>query len=84
MEELARKIDRGAVTVACVRRICALPLPVFTSLFAFATYSLLWGISAGFLGAYTIILDLNLPLIIQPQLFGFLALVSWGQVRLYP
>ncbi|KAJ7344082.1 PQ loop repeat-domain-containing protein [Mycena albidolilacea] len=44
---------------------------------------LLWGISAGFLGAYTIILDLNIPLIIQPQLFGFLALVSWGQCQYY-
>ncbi|KAJ7862656.1 PQ loop repeat-domain-containing protein [Mycena olivaceomarginata] len=44
---------------------------------------LLWGISAGFLGAYTIILNLNIPLIIQPQLFGFLALVSWGQCQYY-
>ncbi|KAF8151079.1 PQ loop repeat-domain-containing protein [Mycena galopus ATCC 62051] len=44
---------------------------------------LLWGISAGFLGAYTIILDLNIPLILQPQLFGFLALVSWGQCQYY-
>ncbi|KAJ7245217.1 PQ loop repeat-domain-containing protein [Mycena rebaudengoi] len=44
---------------------------------------LLWGISSGFLGAYTIILDLNIPLIIQPQLFGFLALVSWGQCQYY-
>ncbi|KAF7344016.1 PQ-loop-domain-containing protein [Mycena venus] len=44
---------------------------------------LLWGISTGFLGPYTIILDLNIPLIIQPQLFGFLALVSWGQCQYY-
>ncbi|KAF7342456.1 PQ-loop-domain-containing protein [Mycena venus] len=41
------------------------------------------GISAGFLGAYTILLDLNIPLILQPQLFGFLALVSWGQCQYY-
>ncbi|KAJ6536812.1 hypothetical protein B0H19DRAFT_1382691 [Mycena capillaripes] len=44
---------------------------------------LLWGISTGFLGPYTIILDLNIPLILQPQLFGFLALVSWGQCQYY-
>ncbi|KAJ7923522.1 PQ loop repeat-domain-containing protein, partial [Mycena leptocephala] len=31
---------------------------------------LLWGIAAGFLGAYTVLLDLNIPLILQPQLFG--------------
>ncbi|KAJ7509652.1 PQ-loop-domain-containing protein, partial [Mycena galericulata] len=44
---------------------------------------LLWGIAAGFLGAYTILLDLNIPLVLQPQLFGFLALVSWGQCQYY-
>ncbi|KAJ7694619.1 PQ loop repeat-domain-containing protein, partial [Mycena rosella] len=40
---------------------------------------LIWGISGGFLGAYTLLQNLNIPLILQPQLFGFLALVSWGQ-----
>ncbi|KAJ7464410.1 PQ loop repeat-domain-containing protein [Mycena latifolia] len=44
---------------------------------------LLWGVSAGFLGAYTLLLNLNIPLILQPQLFGFLALVSWGQCQYY-
>ncbi|KAJ6463688.1 PQ loop repeat-domain-containing protein [Mycena vitilis] len=44
---------------------------------------LLWGISAGFLGAYTLLLDLNIPLILQPQLFGFLAFLSWGQCLYY-
>ncbi|KAJ7730016.1 hypothetical protein DFH07DRAFT_849448 [Mycena maculata] len=44
---------------------------------------LLWGISAGFLGAYTIVLDLNIPLILQPQLFGVLSLISWGQCQYY-
>ncbi|KAJ6592234.1 hypothetical protein DFH09DRAFT_1415202 [Mycena vulgaris] len=44
---------------------------------------LLWGISAGFLGAYTLILNLNIPLILQPQLFGSLSLVSWGQCQYY-
>ncbi|KAJ7024833.1 PQ loop repeat-domain-containing protein [Mycena alexandri] len=44
---------------------------------------LLWGISAGFFGAYAILLNLNIPLILQPQLFGFLSLVSWGQCQYY-
>ncbi|KAJ7124427.1 PQ loop repeat-domain-containing protein [Mycena epipterygia] len=44
---------------------------------------LMWGIAAGFLGAYTLLLDLNIPLILQPQLFGLLALVSWGQCQYY-
>ncbi|KAJ6614143.1 PQ loop repeat-domain-containing protein, partial [Mycena sp. CBHHK59/15] len=44
---------------------------------------LMWGISAAFLGAYSIVQDLNIPLILQPQLFGFLSLVSWGQCQYY-
>ncbi|KAF7333784.1 PQ-loop-domain-containing protein [Mycena venus] len=44
---------------------------------------LLWGIAAGFLGAYAILLDLNVPLILQPQLFGFFSLLSWGQCQYY-
>ncbi|KAJ7915816.1 hypothetical protein B0H13DRAFT_2231789 [Mycena leptocephala] len=41
------------------------------------------GISTAFLGPYTIILDLNIPLILEPQFFGFLALVAWGQCQYY-
>ncbi|KAJ7289263.1 PQ loop repeat-domain-containing protein [Mycena rebaudengoi] len=44
---------------------------------------LLWGIAAAFLGAYSIILNLNIPLILQPQLFGILSLVSWSQCQYY-
>ncbi|KAJ7097248.1 PQ loop repeat-domain-containing protein [Mycena belliarum] len=44
---------------------------------------LLWGLAAGFLGAYTLLLNLNIPLILQPQLFGVLSLVSWGQCQFY-
>ncbi|KAL0953392.1 hypothetical protein HGRIS_004631 [Hohenbuehelia grisea] len=44
---------------------------------------LLWGLSAGFLGIYVIVQDLNIPLIIQPQLFGFLSIISWGQCLYY-
>ncbi|KAJ7464400.1 PQ loop repeat-domain-containing protein [Mycena latifolia] len=46
-------------------------------------FVLLWGISEGFLGTYTLLRKLNIPLIIQPQLFGFLALMSWGQCQYY-
>jgi hypothetical protein len=40
----------------------------------------MWAISAVPLGVYVIVQNLNIPLILQPQLFGALSLVSWGQV----
>jgi hypothetical protein len=43
---------------------------------------LLWAIAGGFLGVYVIVQNLNVPLIIQPQLMGALSLLSWTQVRL--
>jgi len=42
-----------------------------------------WAISAIFLGVYAIVQDLNIPLIIQPQLFGLLSAVSWTQCMYY-
>jgi len=42
---------------------------------------LLWALSAPFLGVYVIVQNLNIPLILQPQLFCTFALISWGQVR---
>ncbi|KAF7370183.1 Pq loop repeat protein [Mycena sanguinolenta] len=44
---------------------------------------LLWAISSPFLGAYAIILNLNVPLILEPQLFGTFCLVSWCQCHHY-
>ncbi|CAK5283385.1 unnamed protein product [Mycena citricolor] len=44
---------------------------------------LLWGTASPFLGAYGLIQNLNIPLILQPQLFGFLSFVSWGQCLYY-
>ncbi|GJE91235.1 PQ-loop repeat-containing protein [Phanerochaete sordida] len=44
---------------------------------------LMWSISAWFLGVYAIVQDLNVPLIVQPQIFGFLSLVSWAQCQYY-
>jgi hypothetical protein len=35
------------------------------------------------LGVYVIAQDLNVPLIIQPQLFGIFSLLSWGQCLYY-
>jgi hypothetical protein len=86
VEELAREIDGRTVAVARVRRACTCthcsPSSNPCELIPYPRRSLLWGIAAGFLGAYAILLDLNVPLILQPQLFGFFSLLSWGQV--YP
>ena len=35
------------------------------------------------LGVYVIMQDLNIPLIVQPQLFGLLLLLSWCQCMYY-
>ncbi|KAI5824499.1 hypothetical protein K523DRAFT_324474 [Schizophyllum commune Tattone D] len=43
----------------------------------------LWTISAPFLGTYCVVQKLNIPLILQPQLFGFLCCISWGQCLYY-
>ncbi|KAF8217092.1 PQ loop repeat-domain-containing protein [Mycena galopus ATCC 62051] len=43
----------------------------------------LWAISSPFLGAYAIILNLNIPLMLEPQFFGTLCLVSWCQCQHY-
>ncbi|KAJ7165584.1 PQ loop repeat-domain-containing protein [Mycena crocata] len=44
---------------------------------------LCWGVSGGFFGVYAVIQDLNVPLILQPQLFALLCLISWGQCQYY-
>ncbi|KDQ61337.1 hypothetical protein JAAARDRAFT_149976 [Jaapia argillacea MUCL 33604] len=44
---------------------------------------LMWSISAVFLGVYAIVQNLNIPLILQPQLFGALCLTSWAQCQYY-
>ncbi|KZP33615.1 hypothetical protein FIBSPDRAFT_847535 [Athelia psychrophila] len=45
--------------------------------------ALVWAVSAPFLGAYAILQNLNTPLIVQPQVFCFLSLISWGQCQYY-
>ncbi|KAF7354660.1 hypothetical protein MSAN_01379700 [Mycena sanguinolenta] len=49
----------------------------------FLLISLCWAISGGFFGVYVVDEDLNIPLILQPQLTSFLCLVSWGQCQYY-
>ncbi|KAL1922546.1 uncharacterized protein VTP21DRAFT_10085 [Calcarisporiella thermophila] len=36
---------------------------------------ILWSLSGVFFGAYAILLDLSIPLIVQPQVFGFLGMI---------
>ncbi|EGN91977.1 hypothetical protein SERLA73DRAFT_191748 [Serpula lacrymans var. lacrymans S7.3] len=43
----------------------------------------LWAVSGPFLGVYVIVQNLNIPLILQPQLFSALSLVSWCQCLYY-
>ncbi|KAI8985769.1 PQ loop repeat-domain-containing protein, partial [Trametes punicea] len=44
---------------------------------------LTWGIAGAFLGTYSVVENLNIPLILQPQLFGVLSFVSWAQCQYY-
>ncbi|KAG7443586.1 uncharacterized protein BT62DRAFT_988181 [Guyanagaster necrorhizus] len=44
---------------------------------------LIWGLTSIFLGVYAIVQKLSIALIVQPQLFGTLSLVSWGQCQYY-
>lgn len=39
-----------------------------------------WGTAGLFMGIYAIVQDLNIPLIVQPQLFSALCFLSWTQV----
>ncbi|KAN0138195.1 PQ loop repeat domain containing protein [Lactarius tabidus] len=44
---------------------------------------LMWSIAALPLGIYVIVQDLNVPLIVQPQLFALFTLFSWAQCMYY-
>lgn len=44
---------------------------------------LFWGLSALPFGVYAIVQNLSVPLMVQPQLFGFLCFFSWGQYLYY-
>ncbi|PPR03200.1 hypothetical protein CVT26_008048 [Gymnopilus dilepis] len=44
---------------------------------------LIWAIASIFLGVYVVVQKLNIPLMVQPQSFGFLAFICWGQCQYY-
>ncbi|KAI1793503.1 PQ-loop-domain-containing protein [Ganoderma leucocontextum] len=44
---------------------------------------LLWGISCVFIGVYAIVKNLNVPLIVQPQIMSALSYLSWAQCQYY-
>ncbi|KAJ4468381.1 PQ loop repeat-domain-containing protein [Lentinula edodes] len=44
---------------------------------------LAWSVSGAFLGTYSIVKNLNIPLILQPQLFAALTMASWAQCQYY-
>lgn len=48
-----------------------------------ASMILIWAASCIPFGAYAIIQDFVLPLQVQPQIFGILSLVTWGQILYY-
>ncbi|KAJ5948885.1 hypothetical protein N7454_002192, partial [Penicillium verhagenii] len=48
-----------------------------------AAMMFLWASCSVPMGAYLILQDVNIPLQIQPQIFGFFSLVSWCQVLHY-
>ncbi|KZT09864.1 uncharacterized protein LAESUDRAFT_722014 [Laetiporus sulphureus 93-53] len=43
----------------------------------------LWGVSGVPMGVYAIVQNLNIPLILQPQLFGILCFAAWAQCQYY-
>ncbi|KIJ55690.1 hypothetical protein M422DRAFT_63684 [Sphaerobolus stellatus SS14] len=43
----------------------------------------LWSLATIFLGVYTVAQKINIPLMIQPQVFGFFSALSWTQCLYY-
>lgn len=79
-QDLAHQIHRGSFTLARVSPHP--PSPIDLILYT-SSHSFLWGIAALPLGVYVIVQDLNVPLIVQPQLFGLFSLLSWCQCMYY-
>ncbi|GAM36529.1 PQ-loop repeat protein [Talaromyces pinophilus] len=48
-----------------------------------ASMMLLWAVCSVPFGVYMILQNVNIPLQIQPQIFGFFGFVSWGQILYY-
>ncbi|KAF9065822.1 hypothetical protein BDP27DRAFT_1331422 [Rhodocollybia butyracea] len=45
--------------------------------------SFAWALGGAFLGTYAVVQNLNIPLILQPQIFGTLSLITWAQCQYY-
>lgn len=85
-QNLAHQIRRGSLTLARVSPTTPTKKKkrfLYTLTDIITGTSFLWGIAALPLGIYVIAQDLNVPLIVQPQLFGLLSLLSWGQCMYY-
>ena len=81
LEELEGERHRRIIPLAHVR-FPLFTLPKCRTCTNISISRFLWAVGAAFLGVYAITKDFNIPLIIQPQLFSFLSLVSWSQVRI--
>src|ERR1700722_19714930 len=79
MEVLACEVDKGFIQLACVWI-----WGTKKSMSANPCHRLMWAISAAFFGVYIIVQRLNIPLILQPQLFAALTITSWAQVNSVP
>ncbi|KAJ3998904.1 PQ loop repeat-domain-containing protein, partial [Lentinula boryana] len=42
-----------------------------------------WALGGVFLGIYAVVQNLNIPLIMQPQIFGTLSVICWAQCQYY-
>ena len=79
LEELLLKVHRWTIRLAGVSAVNHAPHSLSMS-GGLTSTSFLWGISGPFLGVYVVVQNLNIPLILQPQIFAFLCAVSWAQV----
>ena len=77
VEELVHEVDGWSLRVPHVSAP-NFP-PAQTNLTRLHALRLLWGISCVFLGVYAIVQNLNVPLIVQPQIMSALSYVSWAQ-----
>src|SRR6266702_2101706 len=79
-QKLSHKIDQGPLALA---RVSPRLYHSQSGLKTKQNASLIWSVAALPLGVYVIVQDLNVPLIVQPQLFALFALLSWMQCMYY-
>ena len=69
--------------MCALESILVLSWTTYANTFVPSVDRLLCAIAGPFLGTYSVVQNLNVPLILQPQVFGVLCLISWAQVRTY-